>query len=501
MRDHFKTKHYLCEEDECAEEQFTAVFRSEIDLRAHQCVEHSRGMTRMQEKQARTLDLEFAYAPRNSARGGNESSRGNRSRRNDVPRDAEREQEPAIVQQPMVKIDSKNEEQFPSLGGPGPSVQLSNTVRHITYGTSGLARTKENFPSLSGAPVSEKPKPTNQGGKQYKMPSASSLLKNPSASSSKKSNNKGQGMSAKSNGSLKTVSSDFPALSQSTTTSNWATSNFSSISTPKPTSSSNRIATSVASNHVVKKTADFPVLSLSTPKKKRNKNQELLEDMIETERNVNLNVNLKNHHQHIDYVSLASQVSKVQTVQQKDIQTAPVEMIRKNVPKLNSADNFPTLGSSKNQSEASSAPEWLTAGNIQKLRTKQGKKVNEMPNRDPPKLQNGYESKKKADSQVNPAKGAEKSKPTISNNKENKNDTLEKPPPGFVKTKPPPGFQTKQDNVKSVAADYIYLPPPNASKRNQGLILEFQKALKSPESLQEFRQKVIIIFRFFKSQL
>lgn len=33
LRVHFKAEHYLCEEGDCAEEQFTAVFRTEIDLR------------------------------------------------------------------------------------------------------------------------------------------------------------------------------------------------------------------------------------------------------------------------------------------------------------------------------------------------------------------------------------------------------------------------------------------------------------------------------------
>lgn len=33
LRVHFKNEHYLCEEGDCAEEQFTAVFRTEIDLR------------------------------------------------------------------------------------------------------------------------------------------------------------------------------------------------------------------------------------------------------------------------------------------------------------------------------------------------------------------------------------------------------------------------------------------------------------------------------------
>lgn len=33
LRAHFQSEHYLCQEDECAQEEFTAVFRTEIDLK------------------------------------------------------------------------------------------------------------------------------------------------------------------------------------------------------------------------------------------------------------------------------------------------------------------------------------------------------------------------------------------------------------------------------------------------------------------------------------
>lgn len=37
MREHFKNEHYLCEEGDCAHEQFTAVFRDDIDLKGMYC--------------------------------------------------------------------------------------------------------------------------------------------------------------------------------------------------------------------------------------------------------------------------------------------------------------------------------------------------------------------------------------------------------------------------------------------------------------------------------
>lgn len=67
LRAHFRDHHFLCEEGDCRNETFTAAFRSEIDLKAHRAQHHNRTLTKAQAKQARTLDLEFAVAPRTSA--------------------------------------------------------------------------------------------------------------------------------------------------------------------------------------------------------------------------------------------------------------------------------------------------------------------------------------------------------------------------------------------------------------------------------------------------
>lgn len=67
LRAHFREEHFLCEEGDCRNETFTAAFRSDIDLKAHRAQHHNRSLTKAQAKQARTLDLEFAVAPRASA--------------------------------------------------------------------------------------------------------------------------------------------------------------------------------------------------------------------------------------------------------------------------------------------------------------------------------------------------------------------------------------------------------------------------------------------------
>lgn len=507
MRDHFKSEHFVCEEDECADEQYTAVFRTAIDLQAHITHTHTKGMTKSEVKQVRTLDLDFSYTPRGRGAGGDrqEQGRGHRSRANDSQREFDRIPEQTIVQQPPIRIDSKNEEQFPSLAGPSgaPSVQLSNTVRHITYGTSGLARTKENFPSLGGQPTASNEKSSNQSrstngqkssGKQYKAPTASSLLRGagPSSAKSSSANNRPFSTSS-SNGGIRKESSDFPALSQ------------------------------------------------VTSKKGRNKS-DLLEDMI-LPTNVNMNLVSSKHRGLVeDYgsmASMASKVSKVQTVQQRDVKSMPEDFVKKNVPKLNSVDNFPTLGGGASIAGTSNAPQWLTVKSNQKSQPKQDlpiktKKIHEMPIIDTakpspknnskvsptntskyqPKLSNGVkisESVKKT-SNENENRN-EKSK--ANHNKENKTENVlvEKNfptlgadpthPPGFMGSskKPPPGFNSisvahengDHEIINSVReklklSGFSYLAPSNASKRNQALVSEFQKTLKTPESMQEFRQ-------------
>lgn len=72
LREHFREKHFLCEEGRCSTEQFTHAFRTEIDLKAHRTACHSR--SRAEARQNRQIDLQFSYAPRHSRR--NEGEQG-----------------------------------------------------------------------------------------------------------------------------------------------------------------------------------------------------------------------------------------------------------------------------------------------------------------------------------------------------------------------------------------------------------------------------------------
>ncbi|XP_054445375.1 E3 ubiquitin-protein ligase ZNF598 isoform X2 [Pteronotus mesoamericanus] len=66
LREHFREKHFLCEEGRCSTEQFTHAFRTEIDLKAHKTACHSR--SRAEARQNRQIDLQFSYVPRHSRR-------------------------------------------------------------------------------------------------------------------------------------------------------------------------------------------------------------------------------------------------------------------------------------------------------------------------------------------------------------------------------------------------------------------------------------------------
>ena len=81
LEDHFRSDHYLCEEDQCLNEKFVAAFRSEIDLKAHKAKRHASKMTKIQAKQTRQVDVEINLPARQR-----EYQRGPRDGKfNDIP--------------------------------------------------------------------------------------------------------------------------------------------------------------------------------------------------------------------------------------------------------------------------------------------------------------------------------------------------------------------------------------------------------------------------------
>ncbi|XP_049289640.1 E3 ubiquitin-protein ligase ZNF598 [Anopheles funestus] len=349
LRDHFRTDHFLCEEGECEQEQFTSVFRTEIDLRAHRASIHGKSMNRLANKQTRTLELEFTYAPRHGAAvaggsgashsggaasgGGPSSNRGRGGRAGSatgrpVPPGSsgdmlqhefdnlELANDHATKQHPKKVIDATNEQDFPTLGGsaPNPVFRPNNvTIRQRVYGAAGLARTKENFPALgSGGGEGTGPTSLNEGFSS--KITASSLLK----------------------------------PSQPTATS--GTSMMIHVSNrPAGSSGGKTNGASVASMVGKKSTSDFPALPGSGSKGSNKKTGgDIYADMDERSGGaamVNLNAISAKHRALVDdYMSVSSVVSKVTTISSKDAKKQLSAPVQSSVPSVNSIKAFPTLG-------------------------------------------------------------------------------------------------------------------------------------------------------------
>lgn len=357
LRSHFKEAHFLCEEDDCNEEGMAIAFRTEIDLRAHRAQVHARNLTKQQARQARTLDIEFP-----SRRGNDGGGHGRRNNR-DTQREFDEYHE-APPQPPPPQQITNNEEHFPALVSKKPILQLSNAVRHPTpmYGSSRLAKTDENFPTLGlgGKPEVVKVNQTT------KSQASSSLFKQPQQTGggkSGKNSNKNQQQNQK-------KVDDFPALGPTSKNPSMTfnhtnvkkvppaqkktTKNVVNEAKPKPT------VTAKKNNFVDPDDEDFtngyPMLT-PVPTGFGIKNKSIKYDSIIDSYSVPQN--------HISN-------QKIQTVQKKD---ESVEFEKKAAPNLSSSDNFPSLGG---ESSLSVQPQlWVKKGNnnnqVKKIENFRGK--------------------------------------------------------------------------------------------------------------------------------
>uniref|UniRef100_A0A1B0D2D6 RING-type E3 ubiquitin transferase n=1 Tax=Phlebotomus papatasi TaxID=29031 RepID=A0A1B0D2D6_PHLPP len=159
LREHFRSEHYMCEEGNCAEEHLTAVFRTDIDLRAHKASTHSRTMGKMATKQARTLEVEFSLVPRNrySQAPPHQETEGSSSFRPLMGT--------TVFNQPQKTINANDEQEFPALGNatPVPVIRPQVSIKTKSYNSNSLAKTKENFPALGGATTQSFPSSSTEG--------------------------------------------------------------------------------------------------------------------------------------------------------------------------------------------------------------------------------------------------------------------------------------------------------------------------------------------------
>lgn len=206
-------------------------------------------------------------------------------------------------------IDARNEQEFPSLGNASVTIRQTVPLNTRQFGTSGLARTKENFPALGGGTSHTEPVRLNTAG------NASTLL----------------------------------------------------FKTPKPppkSATNNASKTNPPKASVPDKTKDFPALpgSSSSAKSKR---QNLEADLIETASPYNLSTAVSSKHrtlvQSYESVSSSNANQKIKTVQRVETKTASAA---NGLPvSINSSANFPALGGS---SGATAPPQWLAATSSKK---------------------------------------------------------------------------------------------------------------------------------------
>lgn len=318
LRDHFRQEHYLCEEGVCAEEKFTSVFRTDIDLKAHKASVHGKQLSKAAAKQARTLELEFTLAPRGenrmNRRGmlGASTSRSTRDyngrdygsrdyQQGSIPSSSNSfvsNNEPTFMRQPSVDVQSTDE--FPTLGGSAAPIvptlsqpkSRGNVTIRSTMRNQPLAVTDENFPALgpdsSGPSIS---KTVNFSVSSSSNSTGSSGLQQCQKGST--SSNVSIQVNHEPNGTVTTrvsgpnirirptlsIDSDFPALGNSepsTSTTNstqwkevlqWTCSKSASANTPK----SKKVAAppSISSAPPIRSGEDFPSLSKSLKSKKQ----------------------------------------------------------------------------------------------------------------------------------------------------------------------------------------------------------------------------------------
>ncbi|CAF2332409.1 unnamed protein product [Rotaria sp. Silwood2] len=154
LRDHYRSSHYFCEIGQCKDVQFTNVFSSEIDFRAHQAAQHSKN--RAEARQLGTIPVEFQTKPmrdrpqqgpahRGTFKSGEFKTQGNNNNSTRNERD-DSQQEPAVA----VAVPSIDE--FPTLGERSSTPQNVSQQRGAWLGDSfRRIDSSENFPALASS--------------------------------------------------------------------------------------------------------------------------------------------------------------------------------------------------------------------------------------------------------------------------------------------------------------------------------------------------------------
>lgn len=178
LRVHFRKEHYLCEEGDCANEQFIGAFRSEIDLKAHIAVHHSKNKSKAEVRQARMLEFEFTYAHHNRP-SGSSSPRGGRyhqHRKQNVEENNTRDNKSNQTVE-IEKINTDSTQDFPFLSEEGASgstsnlnsVTLQSFNRNPVPTRPNKVMSAEDFPALVSTTVNVTSEVTNNQGRKINV--------------------------------------------------------------------------------------------------------------------------------------------------------------------------------------------------------------------------------------------------------------------------------------------------------------------------------------------
>lgn len=468
LRDHFRDEHYLCEEGACVGEQFTSVFRSDIDLKAHKANVHLRQLGKAAAKQARTLELEFTLSPRGD-RGSRRNDRGpGRSYHNQELVEYPAPEPPAEItfaKQPQVDVQST--EQFPTLGNTAPIIPVishGKTRGNLTI-RSRLGQpmiTDEDFPALAGPEAPSCSGMSNTLNVSVSQAQPNSGPSNVSIHVNHKSNGTVTTRVSGNNIRIRPTRADFPALGSSEpltmapNVGQWTK----VTAKIKPKEIEHRTRNSaVISTPSIQSGSDFPCLK---PKSNRSS-----VSIVPSQSNFATNSN---------------DPTKGKTKKKKNTKSGNNE-----VKKVEVAKSHETSDSKKNDKKKTKSAEEnpeVTLANSNNVQRKRSEiKIEGLAS-----TNNNVVMR----SEDFPALGNPKASPP----------GLAKPPPGFGA---PPGFSSKQVNDnrltftnssgesyaivpnESHSRQYVYTPPTDFQRRNKNLVASVNEALDNEESIKEFR--------------
>lgn len=258
-------------------------------------------------------------------------------------------------------IDAQNEQEFPTLGNAPVTIRPTVALNTRQFGSSGLARTKENFPALGGNETSPRVLSAPR------MPNASAILfKTPAPAKPSTNNATNASSNAKQKSNIARSANDFPALpGGNAPASSRSFESFNAAAVSAPTTS--KASSAKQKQNIATKTArDFPSLgnaSIASSRSSNNISRDLESDLIAAPQAYDLSTVSSKHRalvQSYESVSSSGQTNqKLKTVQrvESNAQASNPDF----VPLINSKKSFPALGGGGSASANTSAPQWLNA--------------------------------------------------------------------------------------------------------------------------------------------